>query len=327
MGPSSTQSVTDGLHVENGKYQDALERCQNRLQQFTEDSIEAADIYCIMGGIYAEYMEDRDKALFYLEKAIDIHQKQEDEIGLALDYTKMSKIYIYIDENREIGLKYLENAEMLFKKHGMGNAFGLAEVYIQKAHLYIKAKKYEEAMGALNQAQDIYVKRYDENIVINRLKGEIYLKMQEYHLAIEQYQDALMISRNLNEQYNIGILEFELGRIYSTMNEFVQAIEHYQKALDIFIQNENSLKVAKTYNNMAYSYAQLKEIEKALELSVRACQIIEKVTPVTNALIEDKKILKHNVNMYYKGWSNDMSEEVFEAWYREVVLEGKEWDR
>lgn len=324
MDPSMEQSITDDLHVENGNYQDALQRCQDRLKLFSEDSIEAADIYSIMGGIYAEYVEDRNKALFYLDKAITIHQRQKDEIGLALDFTKKSKIYI--DEKQEEGLIYLEKAEQIYKKYGMENAFGLADVYIKKGHLCLKAGKYEEALDALNQAQNISETRNKKNYNINLLKGEVYLSMQEYYLAEEQYLEAQEVSAKLNNQYDIAIVKIEMAWFYSSINEHSKAIEQYKQALVFFIKDENYLiNVANIYNNMAYSYARLKEVKKTLEASIEACRAIEKMTPVTKETLERNEIYKHNLSMYYKGWSKDMSEEGFEAWYQRVVLEEEDW--
>lgn len=43
MGSSSEQAI-EGLNVENGDYHTALERCQERLQQLKEGSVETADV-------------------------------------------------------------------------------------------------------------------------------------------------------------------------------------------------------------------------------------------------------------------------------------------
>lgn len=40
---------------------------------------------------------------------------------------------------------------------------------------------------------------------------------------------------------------------------------------------------------------------------------------------DSQKVYKHNLSMYYKGWTEDMTEEGFEAWYQKVVIERKEW--
>lgn len=48
-GSNDYYDFADGLDVENGDYQAALIRCQERLQQLQEDSIEAAEVYSQMG--------------------------------------------------------------------------------------------------------------------------------------------------------------------------------------------------------------------------------------------------------------------------------------
>lgn len=39
---------------------------------------------------------------------------------------------------------------------------------------------------------------------------------------------------------------------------------------------------------------------------------------------DSQKVYKHNLSMYYKGWTEDMTGEGFEAWYQKVVIEDKE---
>lgn len=83
---------TGDLSVINEDYQDALERCQKRLDEVPEDSLAAADAYKTMGGIYAGYLEDADNAAYYINKAIQIDENNDFKLGLAQDYNHMSKI-------------------------------------------------------------------------------------------------------------------------------------------------------------------------------------------------------------------------------------------
>lgn len=102
MGPSyEDNNVVYQIEIENGRYQEALEQYREMLQQVPENSIQAANIYNNMGGIYAEYLREQEKAELYINKAIYIHQKENDSIGLAGDYTEMSKKYIYIGREAE----------------------------------------------------------------------------------------------------------------------------------------------------------------------------------------------------------------------------------
>lgn len=67
-GSNDYYDFADGLDVENGDYQAALIRCQERLQQLQEDSIEAADVYSQMGDIYADYVGDKKKPCIIWKK-------------------------------------------------------------------------------------------------------------------------------------------------------------------------------------------------------------------------------------------------------------------
>lgn len=328
MSPSVEQekNVEQELNVENGNYQEILNRCQEKLQQVPENSIEAANLNSIIGGIYAEYFNDREQAVYYINSAIKIHQREGDEIGLAGDYNDMSKIYMYIGGDVQEGLQYLEKAERILIKHEVLDSLELADTLLNKGHLYKKAKQYENALEVFKEAQIIYEKRQEKNVSLHVLTGQVYLELQEMDLAEEQYLFAEQLSIDKNDKYSTAQVRFQLGVLYVNMLDYNQAITYFNQALEFYNTDEiYQEKTAITSNNVAFCYYKNDEIQQGVEASVYACQAIEKVKPLTDKTIEDKKNYKNNLNEYYKIWSKDTSEEGFEKWYQEVVLDGKDW--
>lgn len=327
MGPNSIQDSTEGLRVEDGDYQAALARCQERLQQFPKDSIEAADIYSLMGGIYAEYIEDEEKARYYLDKAVDIHQQFGDDIGLAQDYVQLSHIYYYIGGKIEEGIDFIDKAESLYRKYGLTDSFGLAITLISKGRLYKKNAEYGKAIEAFKEAQEIYHKRQEEEAIVHIFTGQIYIEMQDFENAEQELTEAQKICEKKGEMYHGANVNRLFGDLYLEQESYAKAIDSYTKALDfyktdyIYLQN-----MANVYSNMAYSYNHSGNLEKAIEYGVNASKAIESTGLDTKERIEDQKVYRHNLSMYYKGWTEDMSEEGFEAWYQKVVIEGEEWD-
>lgn len=326
ISPPSGQNTTDELRVKDGNYQEALKRCQERLQLLQEDSLEAADVYSIMGEIYVEYLEDSYNAVHYINKAIEIHKRENDELGLALDYKVISKKNIYIDKDAEEGMRNLEKAEQIYCKYGVTDAFEMASVYSDQGQIYKSEGQYEEALKVFKKAQEIYEKRQEENISLHLLIGQVYLEMQEYTLAEEQYLEAQKICKKEGNQYSMAEVEFQLGWLYRNMKEYSQAIEHYNQALEFYQKNKIYLyDTANTYNNISRAYDELGELEKALEVSVCACRTIENLDISTSEKRTSIKIYKHNLSMYYMAWSKYESKEGFDAWYQKVVMEEQDW--
>ena len=145
-GSLSKDSVLDGLEVINEDYEAALKRCEEKLVLIgKDDSGEAADVYSFMGGIYAGYANDKEQAIYYINKAIKIHEKDKDDIGLAWDYSRLGKAYIFCDdENPEKGLEYLERAEKLcekYEQYGSDESILMATVWGSRGYLNAKQGK------------------------------------------------------------------------------------------------------------------------------------------------------------------------------------------
>lgn len=320
MGGSSYDNGVNEIKIIDRKYHEVLEQYQEMLQQVSKNSIGEADIYNNMGGIYAEYEKDQKKAEEYLNKAIKIHKDKKDEVGLAGDYTEMSKIYIYIGGDIEEGIRFLEQAEEIYIRLGMENVFGLAGVMINKGHLYKKAERYEDALNAYKKAEEIYKNRREENPTIYVFIGQIYVKMQQYKIAEEQYIKAVRISKMQNNNYLVAEIEYQLGWLYSRMDKYNSSIEQYTQALEFYKTNQiYTYDIAYVYNNMAFAYSELGETEKALEYAISSYQALKKIEPVTAEIIDMEEHCISKLKQYYQNCSNNMSEEEFEKWFRENV--------
>lgn len=151
--------------------------------------------------------------------------------------------------------------------------------------------------------------------------------MQDFENAEQELTEAQKICEKKGEMYHGANVNRLFGDLYLEQESYAKAIDSYTKALDfyktdyIYLQN-----MANVYSNMAYSYNHSGNLEKAIEYGVNASKAIESTGLDTKERIEDQKVYRHNLSMYYKGWTEDMSEEGFEAWYQKVVIEGEEWD-
>lgn len=316
----------DELSVINEDYQDALNRCQKKLDEVPADSLAAAYVYKMMGGIYAGYLEDADAAAYYINKAIQIDERENNEIGLALDYNQMSKIYICTGGDIQEGLQFLEKAEQIYEQHGMLDTFEMAGTLINKGRLYNLEGNYEKAINYMIEAQKIYIEGQDEDIQLYIAIGQIYLEMKDYEKAKEQYVKAQKICESKNDKHYLAEVTYQIGWLYGEQEDHETAIDYYEQALEYFKKNGYIKKEALIYNNMAYEADEIGwESDRVIPIAIDACRAIEKIIPETIPSSKSKKNYKHNLKYYYMEWSKDESEEGFKAWYQKVVLEGKDW--
>lgn len=227
---SDSNSIGE-LLVQDDDYENALRRCQERLEQMPKESSQAAEAYKIMGGIYATYLNDRETAVYYINKAIEIDMNESNEIGLAQDYNQMAKTYIYIGGNQEEGLSYVEMAEQIYQEHGMSNTLPMAGTLSNKGQIYKNQRDYENAIMYFEKAQEIYKQNQLDDIVLYIYTGQAYLDMGKYGEAEERYLKAKEICIKEQEYYYLAEVWSQLGWLYKEQGKYLEAIDFYEHAL------------------------------------------------------------------------------------------------
>ncbi len=318
--PPSNIYDTDDLAVIDGNYQRALNRCQERLKELPEDSLEAAQVYKQMGGIYAAFLKDKDNALKYIEKAIEIDKREHDELGLAEDYNELSKIYIINHENPEEGLPYLDMAEEIYERYGWTNTLAMGETLAKKGRIYREMGEYKKSIDYLEQAQEIFRENQAEDALVYVNIGRTYIEMGRYVEAEEQFLKAMEIYEISGDDYWMAETSYQMGWLHLIQGNHEEEIFWYEKALEHY-NEDNYQDRALIYNNIAVAGYNLGwGPEQVLTMCIKACRDIEKVNPRYPLIEEDIRDYKHNLEMFYKGWTRDMSDEALRR-----IIKGRFW--
>ena len=130
---------------------------------------------------------------------------------IGVIYHNIAYIHLKL-ENIEIALEYFNKAEDLVSSVECSD-FG--HVLIEKSAIYIKQKKYTEAIGFLEKGISL-VKQYDAAEVLLEgyyLLEEIYRKLKEYDKLEEVYLNILDIIEEKSDE------EKEVFRIYMELSE------------------------------------------------------------------------------------------------------------
>ena len=80
-------------------------------------------------------------------------------------------------------------------------------------------------------AKEIGDRRGEGNAIGNL--GNVYRFLGQVEMAIEYYQNALVIAREIGDRRNEGIWLGNFGNIYRNQGQVKKAIECYEKAMDI----------------------------------------------------------------------------------------------
>ena len=118
--------------------------------------------------------------------------------------------------------------------------------------------------------------RYDEAEFLNRL-GLAYADLGDPRKAIEHYEQALMISREIGDRRGEGNNLGSLGLAYSDLGEMRLAIEYYEQALMISRKIGDRRGEGADLGNLGNAYRNLGETDNAIEYYQQALVIAKEI--------------------------------------------------
>ena len=233
------------------KTQDIIAYLQN-LQKNKVYSIHS-DIRNYINGNIATLKKDYDKAIEYLNKAIQIDEKY------AYPYNALGNAYLNLKKYDE-AIVWYNKAIQIDEK--------FSYPYNNLGNVYRNLKEYDKAIVWYNKAIQI-----DKiNVYPCNGLGIVYSNLKEYDKAIEWYNKAIQIDEKFSYPYN------NLGNVYRNLKEYAKAVEWYNKAIKI-----DEIDVY-PYNGLGIVYRNLKEYDKAIEWFNKAIKIDEKFAYSYNGL-------------------------------------------
>jgi len=109
----------------------------------------------------------------------------------------------------------------------------------------------------------------------------IYYFLGEYQKAIEFYQQSLAIFQEIDDIRGVAYCYNNLGNAYRFRGEYQKAIEFYQQSLAIFQEIDDIRGVAYCYNNLGNIYNYLGEYQKAIEFHQQSLAIKREISDIT----------------------------------------------
>ncbi|MCA2507616.1 MAG: tetratricopeptide repeat protein [Microcystis sp. M54BS1] len=104
---------------------------------------------------------------------------------------------------------------------------------------------------------------------------------QELLLAIEYYQKAIDLQKELNLELDLVASLDSLASIYYSLGEYQKAIEFYQQSLAITRKIDDRGGEASSYNNLGSVYYSLGEYQKASEFHQQSLAIKREISDIT----------------------------------------------
>lgn len=110
----------------------------------------------------------------------------------------------------------------------------------------------------------------------NRGMGYIHWRRGEYDKAISHYDRTMQEMERSEDKSAMGIVSIELGNVYNSVGDWVKAIEYYERAIRELERSENLREMARAYNNLGDIFIQREEWDKAIMYFSRSESTAEK---------------------------------------------------
>ncbi len=169
----------------------------------------------------------------------------------------------------------------------------LASLYASLAKIY-NLRLLNLPLSDYRQEQDLAIEYYQKAIDLQKeLNLEldlvasldslagIYYSLGEDQKAIEFYQQSLAIFQKIGDRSREADSYNNLGNAYHSLGEYQKAIEFYQQSLAIFQEIDDIRGVAYCYNNLGNIYNSLREYQKAIEFHQQSLAIKREISDIT----------------------------------------------
>jgi tetratricopeptide (TPR) repeat protein len=103
--------------------------------------------------------------------------------------------------------------------------------------------------------------------------ASIYTKLKQYQTALSYYQQAIDIQRQLDDKNGLGNNLSNLGGIYAYLGQYQPALKHFLNALSIHRELAQPPAIAHDLSNLGIVYDQLGHYQKALDAYQQALTI------------------------------------------------------
>ncbi len=108
-------------------------------------------------------------------------------------------------------------------------------------------------------------------------KGIQLYRTSRYREAIQIFESALAIHRNIKDSYGIAASLNNLGLTYNNLGEYQKAIDFYQQSLTIKKQISDRNGEAVALNNLGLAYNNLGEYQKAIDFYQQSLAILKQI--------------------------------------------------
>ncbi|WP_075340491.1 tetratricopeptide repeat-containing sensor histidine kinase [Tenacibaculum agarivorans] len=191
----------------------------------------------------------------------------------------IGQIYAYNNIGRLLRRKSQYRQSIKYHKKALDLAESLDNINIRVHTLNLLGTCYrrqDDVKNALNLHQsalslskrvksESIVSKRNTSVSINSI-GNIYLTLQQYDLALDQFEKSLLIAKELQNKLGLAINYQNIGFSQENLGYYDKAIQNYNKSLEINKEINSDKGKIICYNSLSSIYIKKREYDMALQL-------------------------------------------------------------
>ena len=242
---------------------------------------------------------DPSKAIYYSNSAIAKAQKANNKIYVTMAQAILGEAYMN-QGDFNMGFEVLMNAIEICPADSLQIQ---AHILVHLSGAYITLKDLDTAFAHIDKAANIY-KTLNDSLNLARcynVRGLAYIQVPDNKLAEENFKEALIINRKMN---NIKSVATNLNNLCLYEGNTAEKISMLTEAIGINKSLGNVWSLGENYNNLGTQYYYAHEYDKALSALDSAMDFSKQIN--AKELISD--------NFRYKSWVYEAKKEYRQAY-------------
>jgi len=251
-------------YLNQAKYIEALQNYEQSLKIFKKIKYDEgiANLLGNIGVIYY-YQGDMVKALDYYLKSLKIAEQTGNKLRIVTMLNNVGAIYGIKDATFDKALQYYLQALPLCEELGDKDALGGVSVNI--GDIYFQQGNNEKALYYLNNALKAYGPNSEGSPNAYNAIGTLYLKQNNYDLALKNHSEALDISEKLKDKLKMVQSLMGIAKVYMQQKDYKSALNYFRKAEQPSLEVNSSNILVEVYKNMSEAYAKSKDFVNAFK--------------------------------------------------------------
>lgn len=235
-----------------------------------------ASCYNTMGWAFFQKGQN-EKAVNYIQSAIEIYQKNKNNENLFSSYFNLSSIFIR-QENYAEALKYLLRTLSLLEIYP--NHTQSVGVYRNLGIVYREMKDYDKAIEYFNKAIDVNLKNNNKHLAadIKISLGILYNQINKNKLAIKEYEECYELYQQEKSLYGMSIVRENEGELYLKLKKYPKALICFEEAKSGYEQLGNKADLAYISMSIARLYTAMRDFPQAIKSLERGLVFSQEVS-------------------------------------------------